>query len=110
MFADTLAHWPGDPRPAPKDPSPPKKTAPRKAAATKKTVAKKRRDRWWRRPRKQPSRNPRERTGRPRTTGYPYVGGSTDHACSTSGALQPASERETPGQARPANQGSRRSR
>ena len=41
MFEDTLAHWPGDPRPAPKDPSPPKKkAAPRKAAA-KKTVAKK---------------------------------------------------------------------
>jgi putative phosphoserine phosphatase / 1-acylglycerol-3-phosphate O-acyltransferase len=41
QFADTLAHWPGDPRPAPKDPHPPKKkAAPRKAAA-KKTVAKK---------------------------------------------------------------------
>jgi putative phosphoserine phosphatase/1-acylglycerol-3-phosphate O-acyltransferase len=41
QFADTLAHWPGDPRPAPKEPHPPKKkAAPRKAAA-KKTVAKK---------------------------------------------------------------------
>ena len=51
LFADTLAHWPGDPRPAPKDPAPPKKkaaprkAAPRKAAPeevpAKKTVAKK---------------------------------------------------------------------
>ncbi len=31
LFADTLAHWPGDPRPAPKDPAPPKKAAPKKA-------------------------------------------------------------------------------
>ena len=45
MFADTLAHWPGDPRPAPKDPAPPKKTAAKKAAprkaAAKKTATKK---------------------------------------------------------------------
>ena len=35
MFADTLAHWPGDPRPAPKDPAPPRRPLegrPRKAA------------------------------------------------------------------------------
>ena len=38
LFADTLAHWPGDPRPAPKDPAPPKKAATRKAA-TKKAAA-----------------------------------------------------------------------
>ena len=46
MFEDTLAHWPGDPRPAPKDPAPPKKRAaarkaPAKKAIVKKSVAKK---------------------------------------------------------------------
>ena len=44
LFAETLARWPGETRPAPKEPAPPKKTAPRKAAVkktTKKTVAKK---------------------------------------------------------------------
>jgi putative phosphoserine phosphatase/1-acylglycerol-3-phosphate O-acyltransferase len=42
LFADTLAHWPGEPRPAPKDPVPPKKTSPpRKAPPAKKAVTKK---------------------------------------------------------------------
>src|SRR5204863_9659181 len=45
LFADTLAHWPGEPRPAPKTPTPPKRTAAAKAAAkkapAKKTVTKK---------------------------------------------------------------------
>src|SRR4029079_1320626 len=41
MFEDTLAHWPGDPRPAPKDPSPPKKKATLRKAAAKKAAAKK---------------------------------------------------------------------
>ncbi len=39
LFADTLAHWPGEPRPAPKTPTPPKRTA--KKAAAKKTVTRK---------------------------------------------------------------------
>jgi putative phosphoserine phosphatase/1-acylglycerol-3-phosphate O-acyltransferase len=38
MFAETLAHWPGEPRPAPKTPTPPKKAAPKKAAPTKAPV------------------------------------------------------------------------
>jgi putative phosphoserine phosphatase/1-acylglycerol-3-phosphate O-acyltransferase len=40
LFEDTLAHWPGEPRPAPKEPAPPKQTPARKAPA-KKTAAKK---------------------------------------------------------------------
>ena len=30
MFEDTLAHWPGEPRPAPKDPKPPAEEAGRR--------------------------------------------------------------------------------
>ena len=50
MFEDTLAHWPGEPRPAPKEPRPPTKkaakraaakAAPAKKAATKKAATKK---------------------------------------------------------------------
>ena len=41
MFEDTLAHWPGDPRPAPKDPSPAQEEGRAKKAAAKKTAAKK---------------------------------------------------------------------
>jgi putative phosphoserine phosphatase / 1-acylglycerol-3-phosphate O-acyltransferase len=52
MFEDTLAHWPGEPRPAPKTPKPPAtkraaatsapaKKAPAKKAAAKKAAAKK---------------------------------------------------------------------
>jgi 1-acyl-sn-glycerol-3-phosphate acyltransferase len=40
LFEDTLAHWPGEPRPAPREPAPPKQTPARKAPA-KKTAAKK---------------------------------------------------------------------
>ena len=79
LFADTLAHWPGDPRPAPKDPAPPRRPLqegrPRqgrsaKKAAAKKTVAKKtvtkktatKKRRLPRRPRsrRRPSRNDRQ--------------------------------------------------
>ena len=40
LFEDTLAHWPGEPRPAPKEPKPPKK-APAKKAPAKKSAAEK---------------------------------------------------------------------